>query len=119
MIVLPIRVGAIQDTLHLPCRTRWCASRGRRRLPRGKMTGCESGVLCRSYRTCRRAVSNGVVRKIALSEDSLVAVVDRFHAVLVFHIAWWQAPDNFLRAWRSCPEARSCLDDQTGTEFVR
>jgi hypothetical protein len=34
-------------------------------------------------------------------------------------IAWWQAPDNFLRAWRSCPEARSCLDDLTGTEFVR
>ena len=77
------------------------------------------GVPCRSYRTCRRAVSNGVIRKIVLSEDALVAVADRFHAVLVFRIAWWQAPDNFLRAWRGCPEARSCLDDLTGTEFVR
>jgi hypothetical protein len=27
---------------HLPCRTQWGASRGRRLLPRGKMTGCES-----------------------------------------------------------------------------
>lgn len=77
------------------------------------------GVQCRSYRTCRRAVSNGVIRKIALSEDSLVAVADRFHAVLVFRIAWWQAPDNFLRAWRGGPEAGSCLDDLIGTEYMQ
>ena len=87
--------------------------------PETKCPVVNPGVPCRSYRTYRRAVSNGVIRKIALSEDSLVAVVRRFHAVLVFRIAWWQAPDNFLRAWRSCPEARSCLDDLTGTEFVR
>jgi hypothetical protein len=42
--------------------------------------------------------SNELIDKIVLSDDSLMAIFDGFHAVLVLRTAWWQAPDNLVRA---------------------
>jgi hypothetical protein len=66
----------------------------------------------------KRVLSNGLIDKIVLSDDSLMAIFDGFYTVLALRTAWWQAPDNLVRAWRSCPETRSGLNDLTGTEFV-
>jgi hypothetical protein len=66
----------------------------------------------------QRVLSNGLIDKIPLSDDSLMAIVNGFDTVLVLRTAWRQAPDNLVRASWSCPETHPGLNDLTGTEFM-